>query len=215
MSPPRIQQKASGLPSLRTVSLASGILFLALAVLPGAMPRVLHIPVLGGGQLRISTPRIWGCLLDVPCKITYTAGRSSVTVLLSQGYVDWCMTALPSTNANVFYCLYNYDGPLVLLRVDTDKKWSIPKSTQSVCSCLVETSPCQIQEASVADWQEALDYLEKLPASAFRDQVVPEIDWGFFWRWGDQRALCSTIAQQIDTLSGHWPPGPPFSRTGD
>ena len=186
------------------VTILAGLLFLfALLAATTMGHRTVDTPLADGGRLRVSAPRLCSSVLGTTCEISYQSkGGSPQKITLYAGYVDWTVAAIPSTNINVFYCLYNYDGPLVLLRIDLRKKWTVQKEAQNLVSCLVEVSPFEAQEANVDDWQEALEYIEKLPANTYKDRVVPEMDFGIVRRYTDQKTLYGKITRQMEVIKG-------------
>jgi hypothetical protein len=111
---------------------------------------------------------------------------------------------VPGADSRTFFCLYDFDTDLRLLRFDTTASYvPFPSTMATGSSCLpvvVLSSPWRVEEAKIDDWRRALDYLKKSPQSFRR---------GAFGLGGSKSAILARLTAQVKLMSDNgateWP----------
>ncbi len=138
------------------------------------IPSSRTIPLNNGASARVKLATFIRSLRqEAFCTITYEPKEGqSGAVILWQSIFDGPMMLISSTNANVLYCLYDYDVDVRLFGIDTSKRFKPLPSSNDINSILF-TSTWEIQYGADSDWQEVLNYLQKASSKDFKRHLLP------------------------------------------
>jgi hypothetical protein len=143
------------------------------------MHRKITVAPKKGGLITIRAASLFGVIRGSRCTLAITSrtGRTG-TVDLSQDYFDSPITVVPSTNDDVFFCVYDYDVDIQLLKLDLrELPQASPRST--VLGAIILATTCKIervQKGDSNDWDQAASTLEKMPVEEFRNESVSRLD---------------------------------------
>jgi hypothetical protein len=151
-----------------------GLGILAVALLLLSIPRTIRVPLKDGGSVSFNQPSlimsIFGSTSTV--KICPKTGPTNY-VDLEQDWFDGPCMVLPSTNTNVFFCIYDHDVDWQLIRIDVSQPFqTIPAGP---VSGHVFHSTCKIERVlkqDTNDWNFVAATLEKMPSKQYKDQSV-------------------------------------------
>lgn len=131
-----------------------------------------------GSRVWLSTGSTWNTRHGEPyARVHYKANhKNDENAVLWQDLILGPITLIPGYS-NVFFCLYEYDIGLRLLKIDPSHEF-VPFSTNSDLSTIVVKSPWKIEMGSIDDWNRSLNYLKSLSAKDYRAQFEPSIKLG-------------------------------------
>ena len=147
---------------------------LLVIALIGIIPRTKNIKLPNGGRARVTAASLFRSLFnEANCEIEYepTPGKRG-TVVLWQDFFDGAIFLLPSTNANVLWCVYDYDVDLRLFKIDTGKLFTAP-SAQDPINYILFSCTWDIQFGRAADWGEVLTYLRSVSIADYKKSRLP------------------------------------------
>ena len=148
---------------------------LAVAVLLASIPRTIRVPLKDGGQVSFVQPSLIGKFFCSNCTITFSPREGKTnSVKLAQDYFDGPMMVLASTNTNVFFCIYDYDVDLLIIRIDLSQEF-VPLRPKSPLQYVLLGSTCKIERVRSYESNDlyfVADALEKMPSRQFKDQSV-------------------------------------------
>ena len=189
---------------LRTCALA-GLGVLILASLTGFRHRKVDLCFSNGDRVSIKPAPFWRSVRGSDCAIFYRprAGEAG-TVVLWQDLVHGVIAVVPASRTNVLLCLYDFDTDLRLIKIDATMRFvSLPAKTATYSGCIgavVCSSPWNIEEAKIGDWQETIEYLKKSP---------PRHSFGLFGVGGQRKHVLQRVEEQIkmmvDNGATEWP----------
>lgn len=167
--------------------------------------RVVHINLGNGGGTTVRFPTMLASCRGSDARMTYkTASGLSGSVGLWVDLFHGPFAVASGRNSEVFFCLYNFDVDLRVLRINTAKAFKpFPPRTPATTSCLsgvVISSPWYIEEAKIDDWETVLEYLRKNPEA---------FTLGPLELAGSRKRILTRMAEQIkfmrDNGSEDWP----------
>jgi len=150
-----------------------GFGMLAIAVLLASISRTIRVPLADGGYVSFPQCSLIGTFFSSNCIITFSPKQGKIdSVDLVQDYFDGPVMVMPSTNTNVFFCIYDGDVDWLVIKIDVSQEFhQIPR--ESPIHNLVRGSTCKIQRVrrvDTNDWDFVADALEKMPSKQFKDQ---------------------------------------------
>jgi hypothetical protein len=98
-------------------------------------------------------------------------GASPGKIVLWQDFCDGPVMLLPSTNANILLCFYDFDVDMRLFRVDTSQPFTALPTASSINRILF-FSDWRIQYGTASDWQELQEYLSTASKRDVSRQLV-------------------------------------------
>lgn len=195
--------------------LAIGLGLVIGVALMGMVHRSIQVSFVNGSSVSITPASLWSsCGAGSSCKILYKAsGKEAGTVALHQDFFDEPVIVMPVSNGEKLLCLYEFDVDLRLFRIDPAKPFKpIPATSWGCLDRVLISSPWEVEEADIADWQAALEYLKNLPSDTFMREAVPTHDLGIM-RLGVGSESKLNLLQRMEgqikfmVASGatHWP----------
>jgi len=161
-----------------------------------------------GGYVHIRPPSIWASIRGARCRIVYRSNREeSGTIDLWQNLVHWPVAVMAATNDNALLCLYEFDTDLRLLRINLARKFKpFPTANSSCLSSIVCSSPWEVEEAKIGDWQQSLARLKDTSAGSPSRQMTGPWPVAFGY---NSKATLRRMEQQIklmlDNGASQWP----------
>jgi len=155
--------------------------------------RQCRVKFFSGGEVRVKSASFFGSCFGSKCRVTYTGSSGSGDILLFDGRPEGPLLVIPSSNSDVFYCLYDFDVGLRLLKIETNAKFH-PFSAKSPLNHIVLASPWQISDGTDSDWLVAEKYLTSLSQSQFKQQSLS--GQGLFASGADKGELLSRMEWQ-------------------
>jgi hypothetical protein len=172
-----------------------GLGLLVVAVLLASISRTIHVPLTDGGYVSFLQPSLIGKFFSSSCAITFSPVHGKInSVVLDQNVFEGPLMVIPSTNTNVFLCIYDHDTDWLMIRIDLSQKFQ-PLSSQNPMQGHVLGSTCQIERVrrvDTNDWYFAASALEKMPSKQFKDQSVG-LDLLVYRLRNDQKYLAASM----------------------
>jgi hypothetical protein len=124
------------------------------------------VPLSSGDHVHIKSASTWALVRGSYCRLTWQPKDGEVgTVDFWQDLVHGLIAIMPAANTNVILCLYEFDTDLRLIRVDATTRFRSLSLKNSTCLSATVCSPCwNVEEADIAEWRYALNYLKNSPA---------------------------------------------------
>jgi len=171
MSTQKLAQKA-----VLTIGLA-----IILLVLMGFVSRKVDLGKINGYFVSVSPASIWGSAVGPgKCRLTFHQANGEPRVVdLVQGIDVKPILVIPAINGRTFFCLYDSDTDVQILRIDPTKPSRPVHSSAWSPLNAVSLSTCLVEESNFDDRQQVLGYIAAMSSGAFRQQVVPRFDLGF------------------------------------
>ena len=94
--------------------------------------------------------------------------------MLLQDLFDTPLMVLPTTNENIFICIYDFDVNVRLLRIDLSRKFVAPKAGDFPAGIIL-TSTCAVEatgKTDASEWEHAAVTVQKMPAREFNNGIV-------------------------------------------
>jgi hypothetical protein len=193
-------------------SIYIGIGLLAVVILMASTHRSVLIPLKGGGSVTMTQPSVFEGLFDSKTTIKFDPNTGEPgNVELLHSFFCSPVIVIPSTNANVFLCVYDDDVDWQLIRIDLSQKFQgVPR--ESPLHSIVLHSTCKIErvmksDSDTNDWNMAAATLAKMPANQFRNQSM-NLNFGVYRLPYDQKQLVASLRTFRD--HGLYPGDPVF-----
>jgi hypothetical protein len=138
-----------------------------------SIPRTIRVPLKDGGSIIFTQhclipAMIFGATSEV--RIYPKTGPTNYVDLEEDWFHGPCMV-LPSTNTNIFFCIYDHDVDWQLIRIDASQPFqTIPGGP---LTGHVLRSTCKIERVlrqDTNDWNFVSTTLEKMPSKQYEDQ---------------------------------------------
>jgi len=157
------------------------------------------VPFNNGGFVRLKPASFLGSVFGAKCTLTYKKGQNDEAHIdLLQTFWKWPVIVIPSTNCNVFLCIYDNDVDVQLLRIDPSHPFKTLPSSRPL-SRIVLASSCEIDEASGDDLDFAINSLKIMPTDVFKRHSIPNLNFGIFGVYGDPRD-CAEGLEMADEI---------------
>jgi hypothetical protein len=133
-------------------------------------------------------------------KIHYRARNGKEEVIILRGDMeDNPVMFLCPTNGSTFYCLYDCDVWIRLIKLDIGQR-AQPFSAKSALNEIVASSPVLIQQGDSEDWQKVIDYLSNHEVNRLKAVWMPTIDLGIFATYAARTNLLWRMQSQFNTV---------------
>ncbi len=172
---------------------------LTLAVVLTGLSVTTRIPLGNKTFVRVRTPSFWKALSGAPCALDYRSalgrGESVGTITLWRDLVNMPTLLIADGNDGSFFCLYQFDMDWRLLRIDPRRRFvSFPSDNWSCLSNEVCSTPWEIKEADLSEWQRSLATVVRMSSSEFKRQRIPIYTLAGL-RLGDSRNTVQTVME--------------------
>lgn len=150
-----------------------------------------------GSIVRIKSAPFVMSFFDSQCEISYgQKSKNGGKILLLDSRPEGPIILIPSTNNKVFFCLYEFDVELRLLKIEPETVFRMFPTNSTLSEVVIE-SPWQISDGDASDWHEAIQYLKHLSPNEFSQQSLSGINLLFFKICTGREALIRRVEKQI------------------
>ena len=160
-------------PCTKRRLLVAGFGVMLFLLLSAVTHRTINIPLNGGGSVTMENPSVLEWFFTSTCAITFSPRPGIVdSVDFGQGWFDAPIMVLPSTNTNVFLCIYDHDVDWQLIRIDLSQRFQ-PIPLDNPLHGIVRHSTCKIDrvpKSDANDWSYVAATLDKMPGRQYREQ---------------------------------------------
>jgi hypothetical protein len=134
-----------------------------------------------GISVRVEPRSLVRSIAGGQCRITLqTAGGKAQEFALWQDLFHRPVLIAPIEATNIVLCLYEFDTDLRLLRVNVSRAFMpVHNINTNIVSTIVCSSSCDIQNATIRDWQRINDYLSNSAPATLGPQIVSPFPLGF------------------------------------
>jgi hypothetical protein len=170
----------------------------------GIIPRTVITRFKDGAWVKMHSESLT-CLVEIKTK----RGKGS-TLILAQDWCDGPMLMIPSTNEDVFYCVYDYDVDFQLLRINLNQPFHALPSNGPM-STVVIRSGCGVNRVLKTDnaaWQYVGGVLEEMPPREYKRAVLEGLDLVVYRLTTDQKFLADSILHKFGGQGQY--PGDPY-----
>ena len=166
-----------------------------IAVLGVIHPKI-EMTFKAGGSAEIEPSSLLASVRGANCRITLrTKLGKSATIGLLQTLIDAPLILIPSSNEDVFFCVYDYDVDFELLRIDLTQPFR-PVGVGDPLRAIVLASTCRVErvlKAETNDWAFASAALKEMPAAQYTHDQITGLKFGFFRIGTSQKLLFESI----------------------
>jgi len=151
-----------------------------------------------GGSIKIISSSFRARLHGAQCAATISSKSGKVAELdFLQSYFCSPIIFFPSSDENVFFCLYDNDVDVQLIKINIGRS-PLPGPADQVLKTIVLKSTCEIErvhKAETNDWNFASQVLQRMPASEYRRNVEVFGSFGFYT---SQKTLLKSVQNNGD-----------------
>lgn len=147
-------------------------------VMPLRIDRLLS----SGDLIEVTSPSVLESFSVTTCSIQIKSKSGTGAKLeLLQSWYDLPFMVIPSTNKNLFYCVYDHDTDFQLLKIDVSSNFSRPPRN-AVMSANIVNSTCEVyrvKPSETGEWTNAARIIQAMSPYQFRHQAIGGLRLGF------------------------------------
>lgn len=159
------------------------VLFILFVVAVLVLPQHIDTTLKSGDSIDIKAPSFLASAVGGTCVINIKLKSGVVGQMsLVQGLLHTPLIVIPSTNENIFYCIYDHDTDFQLLKFDLAHTFQPPAKDEVMSSSILGSS-CEVyrvKRTDTNDWAAAAEILQTMSPSEYNRQVIGGLRFGFF-----------------------------------
>lgn len=171
------------------------VVFLLCILVIATIHRKINVVFENGGSVKMIAASILGSRSGSTCRIEIDSKSGKHARLdLFQDWSGGPTMVIPTTNENVFLCIYDYDVDFQLLRIDLSKKYR-PLAASVFLKANVLHSDCEVTrvlKTDTNDWSIAVATIQRMPVRQYR-RGVNGLELGIFSLHTTQKTLLKIL----------------------
>jgi len=183
----------------RHLVLTSVLLILVFFVLTTVMVSLNHkrikVRLANGDVIEVTPASLYESLHRASCEIEIrTSSKGVAKIVLYQDFWDSPIIVIPTTNANVFFCVFDYDVDTQLLRIDLNEPFDAGAKSSFIKGNVL-FSTCKIERVSTHDnaaWEAACVTLQGMPDVEYKREATG-LDLLLFYTQIDRQSLMAVL----------------------
>jgi hypothetical protein len=180
-------------------------LFAALLILILAMvllfPQRINTTFKSGDSITIEAPSFLASAAGSTCIISINLKSGMMArITLVQSWFHTPLIVIPSTNGNIFYCIYDHDTDFQLLKFDLEHTFQPPAKDQVMSSSILGSS-CEVDRVKridTNDWIAVTKALQQMSPDEYDRQVIGGLRFGLFRIHTDQIVVVNSMRNYGD-----------------
>jgi len=155
--------------------LAPLVIVAALILVRGSIPRHFSIILDDNWKVQVTKPSFFKAVGRSVCTLEFLANDGKAKrIVFAESSFHQPIIILPSTESNVFYCVYDFDIDWQLIKISPNEPF---QSLNPVLKGVIKNSDCRIERiagttANLADWKFAADELDRMSQLQFRRRYL-------------------------------------------
>jgi hypothetical protein len=185
-------------PKMRTLikyAALIAVVFLLCILVIVTIHRKIDVKFKNGGSVKMRAAAILGSRSGSTCRVEIDSKSGKHAGLdLFQDWANMPLMVIPTTNEDVFLCIYDYDVDFQLLRLDLSKKYQ-PLKASVFIRANVSRSDCEVTrvlKTDADDWSNAVDTIQQMSAHQYR-RGANGLELGIFSLHTTQKTLLNSL----------------------
>jgi len=181
--------------TFKVLRLFAVLLFvLVIAVL--LLPQHIDTTLKSGASIAVYAPSFLASAAGGTCVISIKlkSGIMAQTDLV-QGVLHTPLIVIPSTDGNIFYCIYDHDTDFQLLKFDLNHTFHPLAKDETMTSSILNSS-CEVvrvKSGDTNDWVAAAEILQEMSPNEYNRQVIGGLRLGLFRFHTDRTVVLNSL----------------------
>ena len=172
------------------------LLLLVLVIVVLLLPQHIDTTLKTGGLIAVKAPSFLVSAAGGTCVISIKLKSGIMAqVDLVQGLLHTPLIVIPSTDENIFYCIYDHDTDFQLLKFDLNHTFH-PLAKDEAMSSSILNSSCEVyrvKKVDTNDWVAAAEVLQEMSPDEYNRQVIGGLRLGLFRIHTDRTVVLNSL----------------------